>query len=433
MPDLYLTAPDNEHFESLADLSARALANASPGELVTLLLVVVASGALAVFLLRRLRAKIPDTRRWRPLWSICVCFVPACCCLLMLLAAYLTARPWIDTELLVVMALASVLQLLIQIPALVLELVFRPVPVLRLLLRCLSWLVCLCVMFAVLQPERDLEHVLDAARAIRLTAGPVRVNLLSLAAGAATAIVVMIVAHGTIKWLGRRLERSTRLSPNLALAMRRIIDIAVWTVATVAVLAQAGVDVKAMAAFAGALGIGVGLGLQRLAASYISGLIVLFEQSVRIGDTIAAGGVKGRVTHMTVRYTTITTGDGIEALVPNDTLTVNTVINQSWTDNTLRLSNSIHIDIESDTAAAKEAILTILSAQARVLQMPPPAVYIADIADGRIRLEAQYWIADPSNGQLNLTSDINEAILGAFRVRDIRAARWLALREPSRA
>jgi len=243
----------------------------------------------------------------------------------------------------------------------------------------------------------------------------------------------MIVAHGTIKWLGRRLERSTRLSPNLALAMRRIIDIAVWTVATVAVLAQAGVDVKAMAAFAGALGIGVGLGLQRLAASYISGLIVLFEQSVRIGDTIAAGGVKGRVTHMTVRYTTITTGDGIEALVPNDTLTVNTVINQSWTDNTLRLSNSIHIDIESDTAAAKEAILTILSAQARVLQMPPPAVYIADIADGRIRLEAQYWIADPSNGQLNLTSDINEAILGAFRVRDIRAARWLALREPSRA
>ncbi len=432
MPEFYLTRPKTEHFESLADFSARAFANASKSELVALLLLALAAGALAVFLLGWLKARVPETRRWRRLWSICICVLPASCALFVLLIAWLTAGPGLSPDLLLVMALASGLLLLVQIPALLLELIFRPVPALRVALHGLSWLAWFCLVFAALQPERDLESVLHAARAVRLTAGPVNVDLLSLAAGAATAIIVVIVAHGTLKWLGRLLSESTRLPPNFALAIRRIVDIAVWTVVTVIVLSQAGVDVKAMAAFAGALGIGLGLGLQRLAASYVSGLIVLFEQSVRIGDTIAAGGVKGRVTHMTVRYTTITTGDGIEALVPNDTLTVNTVINQSWTDNMLRLSNSLHIDMENDTAVAKEAVLKILSTQARVLQSPAPAVYIADVSDGRIRLEAQYWIADPANGQLNLTSDINEAILRAFNADNIRMARPLALREPAR-
>jgi small-conductance mechanosensitive channel len=88
----------------------------------------------------------------------------------------------------------------------------------------------------------------------------------------------------------------------------------------------------------------------------------------------------------------------------------------------------VHVDIASDTAAAKEAILGILRGQARVLDTPAPGVFVADIAEGRIRLEAQYWIADPANGQLNLTSDVNEAILGAFSERGIRTAQWPRLK-----
>ena len=432
MPEFYLTRPKTEHFESLADFSARAFANASKSELVALLLLALAAGALAVFLLGWLKARVPETRRWRRLWSICICVLPASCALFVLLIAWLTAGPGLSPELLLVMALASGLLLLVQIPALLLELIFRPVPALRVALRCLSWLAWFCLVFAALQPERDLESVLHAARAIRLTAGAVNVDLLSLAAGAATAIIVVIVAHGTLKWLGRLLSESTRLPPNFALAIRRIVDIAVWTVVIVIVLSQAGVDVKAMAAFAGALGIGLGLGLQRLAASYVSGLIVLFEQSVRIGDTIAAGGVKGRVTHMTVRYTTITTGDGIEALVPNDTLTVNTVINQSWTDNMLRLFElASHRHGKRHGRGEGSGSEDFEHAGAGAAIACAGGVYRRRV--GRpIRLEAQYWIADPANGQLNLTSDINEAILRAFNADNIRMARPLALREPAR-
>lgn len=431
MPQSSLNFHDSQHVGRIDDF-APAFANASAGDILAVVLLALVAGALAMFVLRWIKPRIPETRR--RLRSICICVLPALCGLFVASIARRTAGvTGLDPLLLHVMALASVLLLFVQIPALLLELIFRPVPALRVALRCLSWLAWLCVMFVAVQSDRDLDSVLEAAHAIRFSAGAVDVDLLSIAAGAATAIIAVIVAHGTQNWLGRRLGESKRLAPNLALAIRRIVDIAVWTIAIAMVLTQAGVDLKAMAAFAGALGIGIGLGLQRLAASYISGLIVLFEQSVRIGDTIAAGGVKGRVTHMTVRYTTIMTGDGIEALVPNETLTANTVTNQSWTDNMLRLANSIHIDVNTDAAVARQAILQILDGQARVLRSPAPAVYVADISDGRIRLEAQYWIADPANGQLNLTSDINEAILRAFRYANIRMARPLAVREVARA
>ncbi|SAK50179.1 mechanosensitive ion channel protein [Caballeronia hypogeia] len=398
----------------------QALCGASPNEFTALGLIAAIGCIGAYFILHWLRKRL--WADWRRVYVVCLYFVPPLCVLLLFALSVAILGEWPSTALLSIVSLGTSLLFTMQIPAVALELVFRPVRPLRLSLRCLTVLLAASGFFALSQPERDINEVVAAARALDIDIGFFRLNLASLAEGVATGVVVVVIAHGTVNWLGARLRSSMHLPPNFSLAIRRILDITVWTIAATIVLQRAGIDVKAIATFVGALGIGLGLGLQRLAASYVSGLIVLFEQSVRVGDVISAGGIKGRVTQMTVRYTTLMGADGVEALVPNDALTLNTVLNQSWSDDNLRLSSSVHIDIASDVAMAKQIVVGVLREQARVLAEPQPAVYVADIADGRIRLEAQFWVADPANGQLNLISDINEVVLRSFGEHRIRLA-----------
>ncbi|MBM7093138.1 mechanosensitive ion channel, partial [Streptomyces sp. S12] len=123
--------------------------------------------------------------------------------------------------------------------------------------------------------------------------------------GLISGVVVAIVALWADKSVGNLLRRSRNLQPNFVLALSRVMSVAIWIVATILIFTAADINLTALAAFGGALGIGLGLGLQKLAASYISGLIVLFEQSVRVGDNIVSNSVSGRVTRMTVRYTMI--------------------------------------------------------------------------------------------------------------------------------
>ncbi len=292
------------------------------------------------------------------------------------------------------------------------ELAFRPTMALRLMLRVVTVVSWVGVVFGVFA---ERSKPIAALYSAHFKFGGIELSSAGVFNGLMVGVVVAIVALWGDKTIAGLLRRSRTLQPNFVLALSRIFSVAVWVLATTVVFSSIGINLTALAAFSGALGIGLGLGLQKLAASYISGLIVLFEQSVRVGDNIVSNNIVGRVTRMTVRYTMIRTRDGVEAIVPNDSLTGNVIVNQSWSDRNLRLVCGVLVRGDSDLELAGRLFVEAMDAQPRVLREPAPQMYITGISDKGIQLDGHFWISDPENGQHNVASDIYGAVIAAFR------------------
>ncbi|QQQ00065.1 mechanosensitive ion channel family protein [Lysobacter enzymogenes] len=307
--------------------------------------------------------------------------------------------------------------LVIRFFGMAVELLFRPTLPLKIMLRAVTVVAWLALVVGVFV---DRSQPLAKLYGASFKFGGINVSSQGLVAGLIGGVVIAIVALWGDKTVTKLLRRSRTLQPNYILALSRIFSVAIWIAATLAIFAASDINITALAAFGGALGIGLGLGLQKLAASYISGLIVLFEQSVRVGDNIVSNSVSGRVTRMTVRYTMIRTRDGVEAIVPNDLLTNNVIVNQSWSDRNLRLVCGVLVKGDTDLELARTLFVEAMNAQPRVLQEPAPHMYITGVNDKGIQLDGHFWISDPENGQNNVASDIYDAVLGAFRKNGVQ-------------
>ena len=164
--------------------------------------------------------------------------------------------------------------------------------------------------------------------------------------------------------------------------------------------------------FGGALGVGIGLGLQKLAANYIAGFTILLDRSIRLGDMITVDGRYGEVSRVTSRYVVVKGIDGVEAIVPNETLVTTTVLNHSYTARDIRIAIPVQIAYDSDVDVALRLLEEAGRAEPRVLKDPsPPMAFLVAFADSGINLELGIWIRDPENGQLNLRSALNRRIL----------------------
>lgn len=413
-PDNAVPAVDPQ-FEKTLD-TATSLSAHPLEALVTLGLVLAALG-LAHYLKRRLRPRLSTRPRLRIVFDYL--FAPTLALLLLLLPGPLGIVNEFGRAALSVVLLALALFVLLRIPGALVELLFRPTPLLKVMMRLatvLAWAMTVLAVFGQRYP------LIDKLFAAKLSIGNITLSTDDAVGGLVIGVVIVIVSYWATRALDKAIQRSPHLAPNHILALSRIAGVLVWLLALILIFSVSGINLAALAAFGGALGIGLGLGLQRLAASYVSGLIVLFEQSVRVGDNVSVGGVLGKVTRMTVRYTVIRTREGLEAIVPNDTLTSNTILNQSWSDRNVRLTSSLIVKGNTDTVAARTIFLRAVNAQPRVLRTPESGVYVSTITDKGIVLEAQLWIADAENGQHALLSDIYDATLAEFRIQGIELA-----------
>jgi small-conductance mechanosensitive channel len=182
-----------------------------------------------------------------------------------------------------------------------------------------------------------------------------------------------------------------------------------------------GIDLTVLSVFGGALGVGIGLGLQKLASNYIAGFTILLDRSIRLGDMITVDGRFGSVTKVTSRYVVVRSLDGIEAIVPNETLVTTTVLNHSYSNREIRLALPVQISYDSDLDLALRLIEDIALREPRVLRSPtPPVVFVLRFGDSGIDLELGVWINDPENGQNNLRSNLNVAIWKSFAEHGIQ-------------
>ncbi|MCY4744054.1 mechanosensitive ion channel [Pelomonas sp. UHG3] len=278
----------------------------------------------------------------------------------------------------------------------------------RLVERIGSWLMWLG---AVLWITGLLPIILDELDDIGWKFGTVRLTLRNLIEGGLTAALVLVVAL----WISAAIESRLLQRESMDLSMRKIAASAIRAlllfVGLLFALSAAGIDLTALGVLGGALGVGLGFGLQKLAANYVSGFVILAERSLRIGDMVKVDNFEGRVTDIKTRYTVIRSLGGKEAIVPNEMLITQRVENSSLADPRVLLSTVVQVDYGCDVEAVIAALAKAVAAVPRVLAEPGPAVQLSRFADSGLELTAFFWIADPENGAGGVRSDVNLAIL----------------------
>ncbi len=263
---------------------------------------------------------------------------------------------------------------------------------------------------AVLWVTGLLPVLLDELDDIGWKFGTVRLTLRNLIEGGLTAALVLVVAL----WISAAIESRLLRRESMDLSMRKIAASAIRAlllfVGLLFALSAAGIDLTALGVLGGALGVGLGFGLQKLAANYVSGFVILAERSLRIGDMVKVDGFEGRVTDIKTRYTVIRSLGGKEAIVPNEMLITQRVENSSLADPRVLLSTVVQVDYDCEVDAVMKALAGALAEVPRVLREPGPSVQLSRFADSGIELTVFFWIADPENGSGGVRSDVNLAI-----------------------
>ncbi len=184
------------------------------------------------------------------------------------------------------------------------------------------------------------------------------------------------------------------------------------------VLRGAGIDISSLTVIAGVLGIGIGLGFQNIASNFISGITILFEQPLKVGDLVEVNDLLGIVEKISIRSTVVRTLDNVFVIVPNQSLIENHIINWSYRDQKCRVHVPVGVAYGSDTTLVTEALLAAARKHPRVLAQPSPKVWFKEFGDSSLNFELLVWVNDPP-GIPQLKSDLNFSIEIELNLRDI--------------
>ncbi len=274
--------------------------------------------------------------------------------------------------------------------------------------RSFSWLAWIAL---VLWITGALPLILEELDAIQWKVGGTHISVRNMLEGAVTAFVVLVAAL----WVSAALEAQLLKGATDNLSIRKmaanLLRALLLFVGLIMALSAAGIDLTALGVLGGALGVGIGLGLQKLAANYVSGFVILAERSVRIGDLVRVDNFEGRITDINTRYTVIRALNGRESIVPNEMLITQRVENSSLADNQVLMTTTVQVAYGTDLATLMPRLAAAVAAVPRVLAQPGPAVQLSQFAADGLELTIPFWIADPENGQGNVRSAVNLAVL----------------------
>ena len=179
--------------------------------------------------------------------------------------------------------------------------------------------------------------------AIQFPVGRQRLTLWDLLVGAVSVVLTLLAALWIGSVIEARLMAATSLTPNSRVVVSRLLKALLAFVAVLVALSLVGIDLTVLSVFGGALGVGLGLGLQRIASNYVSGFIILLDNSLTIGDMITVDKYYGAVSQINTRYTVIKALDGTETIVPNEMLVSSPVINHSYSDRKVRVAVKVSV------------------------------------------------------------------------------------------
>lgn len=256
-----------------------------------------------------------------------------------------------------------------------------------------------------------LPIVLDELDEITWKIGASKVSLRNLIEGTLSAVLVMILSLSLSSALEARLLRGATDNLSLRKMAANILRSLLLVAGLMLALSAVGIDLTALSVFGGALGVGVGMGLQKLAANYVSGFVILAERSLRIGDLVRVDNFEGVITDINTRFTVIRAGNGRESIVPNELLTTQRVENASLADRRVSMSTVVQVAYGTDLQALMPRMQAVVAQVPRVIQEPAPSVLLTQFAADGLELTVSFWIMDPESGQQGVRSAVNLALL----------------------
>ena len=235
-------------------------------------------------------------------------------------------------------------------------------------------------------------------------------------------IVVFWISSRTKRFLFNRFLVNSGLDRALQYAIAQIVSNIVLVVGIFIVLENTGIHLGALTVFAGAVGVGVGFGLQNIASNFISGLVILAERPITIGDRIEVAGVAGQVQQIRARSTVIRTNDNITMIVPNTKFIDSPVTNWTYGDPRVRFRIPVGVAYGSDVSKVTEALLAAGRENTNTLKEPAPSVYLDKFGESSIDFELVVWSSEMSYRPRRYRSDLNFAVEEKLRQAGIEIA-----------
>ena len=248
-----------------------------------------------------------------------------------------------------------------------------------------------------------------------LPIGRHRESLLVILQALISVAVTVVIALWASAVLEQRLMKFDAVHSSIRVVLARAGRALFLLVAVLISLSLVGIDLTVLSVFGGALGVGLGLGLQKLVSSYVSGVVILLERSLALGDIVSVDKYRGEVVQINARCTILRASDGSEAVIPNEMMVSSPVQNFSLSDRQVRLTSQLVVSYQTDIDALTTSVRHALRALPRVLAEPAPELLIRRLAQEGIDLEVAFWIADPEKGSAALISEVNHLLLGQIR------------------
>ena len=239
------------------------------------------------------------------------------------------------------------------------------------------------------------------------------------------AFIVLLLVFWLSNLVSRKSKSYIDSSKNIKSSTKGIIskfiDILVYSVVALIILKTFGVDLTTIAVIGGAVGVGIGFGLQKIASNFISGIILLFEKSVEVGDIVELdnGSIYGTVRHFGGRYTLVEATDGKEIMIPNEEFIINKVTNWTYSNNRARIEIQIGVGYQSDLNKTKEIMLSSAKSHKKCIAYPEPECFVTSFNEYDITMTLHFWISDIVDGRMGAKSDVMIEVFNALKENNI--------------
>jgi len=265
----------------------------------------------------------------------------------------------------------------------------------------------------------QLDPAINALDSVSIVLGGLRLTPLLLIEFGALLIAALWLTNIASNFAESRINSSTDLTPSIQVLLVKMIRMGLMVLAITIAMGAVGINLSALAVFSGAVGVGIGIGLQKIVANFISGIILLADKSVKPGDLVTIGDSTGRISAMKTRYISVAAGDGREFLIPNEDLVTQKVVNWTYTDKNTLVKVNFGTNYDADPKLVCKLAADIAASAKRAIKGKTPTCILTEFAEAGMKFSLTFWIADP-DGMDNVKSDVMLALWETFKREGIR-------------